>query len=64
MKQGRKLFRCEKEILQKQHLNPDDFCFLGECLDTDGRLGAYFKIQNKKTGNIKVICRFNGRGRT
>lgn len=64
MKQGRKLFRGEKEILQKQHLNPDDFCFLGECLDTDGRPGAYFKIQNKKTGNIKVICRFNGRGRT
>lgn len=63
MKQGRKLFRGEKEIIQKQHLNPDDFCFLGECLDTDGRPGAYFKIQNKKTGNIKVICRFNGRGR-
>ena len=57
MKQGRKLFRGEKEILQKQHLNPDDFCFLGECLDTDGRPGAYFKIQNKKTGNIKVICK-------
>lgn len=64
MKQGRKLFRGEKEIIQKQHLNPDDFCFLGECLDTDGRPGAYFKIQNKKTGNIKVICRINGRGRT
>lgn len=64
MKQGRKLFRGEKEILQKQHLNPDDFCFLGECLDTDGRPGAYFKIQNKKTGSIKIICRLSGRGRT
>ena len=58
MKQGRKLFRGEKEILQKQHLNPDDFCFLGECLDTDGRPGAYFKIQNKKTGNIKIISKY------
>ena len=61
MKQGRKLFRTEKELLRKQHLNPEEYCFLGECLDCDGRPGAYFRIQNKKTGNIKVICRFNSK---
>lgn len=61
MKQGRKLFRNEKEILRKQHLNPEDFSFLGECLDDTGRPGAYFRVQNKKTGNIKVICRFTGK---
>ena len=61
MKQGRKLFRTEKELLRKQHLNPEEYCFLGECLDCDGRPGAYFRIQNKKTGNIKIICRFGGK---
>ena len=61
MKQGRKLFRNEKELLKKQHLNPEEYSFVGECLDCDGRPGAYFRIQNKKTGNIKVICRFSGK---
>ena len=64
MKQGRRLTRSEKELLQKQHINPEDFCYLGECIGIDNRPSAYFKIQNKKTGSIKVICRFNGRGRT
>ena len=59
MKQARKLYRNEKELLRKQHINPENYAFLGECLDVDGRPGAYFKIQDKKTGNIKVICRFN-----
>ena len=58
MKQGRKLFRTEKELLRKQHLNPEEYCFLGECLDCDGRPGAYFRIQSKKTGNIKIISKF------
>lgn len=60
MKQARKLFRSEKELLRKQHINPEEYAFLGECIDSDGRPGAYFKIQNKKTGVIKIICRFNG----
>lgn len=61
MKQARKLFRNEKELLKRQHLNPEEYAFLGECLDVDGRPGAYFRIQHKTTGNIKVICRFNGK---
>ena len=61
MKQGRKLFRSEKELLKKQHLNPEEYSFLGECLDSDGRPGSYFRIQSKKTGTIKVICRFSGK---
>lgn len=61
MKQGRRLTRSEKELLRKQHINAEDFSYLGECLSTDGRPSAYFRIQNKKTGNIKVICRFTGK---
>ncbi len=58
MKQGRRLFRNEKEVLKRQHINPEDYSFLGECLDSEGKYGAYFKIQHKQTGNIKVICRY------
>lgn len=58
MKQGRRLFRNEKELLRKQHINPEDYSFLGECLDNEGRCGAYFKIQHKQTGNIKIVCRY------
>ena len=58
MKQGRRLYRSEKEILRKQHLNPEEYSFLCDCLDTDGKPGSYFKIQNKKTGNIKIISKF------
>lgn len=58
MKQGRRLYRDEKEILKRQYLNPEDYSFLGECLDASGRPGSYFKVQNKKTGNIKIICKF------
>lgn len=57
MKQGRRLYRNEKEILRKQHLNPEEYSFLGDCLDTDGKPGCYFKIQSKKTGNIKIISK-------
>lgn len=59
MKQGRKLYRSEKEILKKQHISPEEYSFLGECLDSEGKYGAYFKIQHKQTGNIKIVCRFN-----
>lgn len=58
MKQGRRLYRNEKEILRKQHLNPEEYRFLGDCLDTDGKPGNYFKIQSKKTGNIKIISKY------
>jgi len=58
LKQGRRLYRDEKEILKRQHLNPEDYSFLGECIDENGRPGSYFKVQNKKTGNIKIICKF------
>ena len=58
MKQARKLFRNEKEILRKQHLNPEDYSFLGDCIQDDGRPTSYFQIQNKKTGVIKVVSRF------
>ena len=58
MKQGRRLYRNEKEILRKQHLNPEEYSFLCDCLDTDGKPGSYFKIQNKKTGSIKIISKF------
>lgn len=58
MKQGRRLYRNEKEILRKQHLNPEEYSFLGNCLDTDGKPGSYFKIQHKNTGNIKIISKY------
>lgn len=58
MKQGRRLYRNEKELLRKQHLNPEEYSFLGECLNTDGKPGSYFKIQSKKTGNIKIISKY------
>ena len=61
MKQGRRLFRGEKEILRRQHLNPEDYSFLGECIDDSGRPGSYFRVQNKKTGIIKVICKYGSK---
>lgn len=60
MKQGRKLYRNEKEILKRQHLNPEEYTFLGEHL-VDNRPSAYFRVQHKQTGNIKIICRYDGR---
>lgn len=56
MKQGRRLYRNEKEILRRQHLNPEEYSFMGETIDK-----SYFRIQHKQTGVIKTVCRYDGR---
>lgn len=64
MKQGRKLTRSEKEHIRSAYLlKPDDWQFLDECRDDDGRPTAFYKIQNKTTSTIKVIDRFKRRAR-
>ena len=57
MKQARKLFRDEKNILRKNHLNAEEYSFLSDCIQEDGRPTSYFKVIHKKTGVIKIMCR-------
>lgn len=58
MKQGRRLTRDEKQILRNSNLKADDWQFLCECLDDTNRPTSYFKIQNKATGQVRIIDRF------
>ena len=58
MKQGRKLTRSEKELLRKRHYNPEQYCYLGECIGEDHKPTSHFRIQDKVSGAIRVVSRF------
>lgn len=61
MKQGKKLTRTQKEILQSKHLKADDWMFIDDCRDESGRPTSFFKIQHKATGTIRIVDKFKRR---
>ena len=58
MKQGKRLSRAQKEVLQSHKLKADDWMFLDDCRDESGRPTSYIKLQHKVTGQIKIIDKF------
>lgn len=61
MKQGKRLSRAQKEVLQSHKLKADDWMFLDDCRDESGRPTSYIKLQHKVTGQIKIIDKFKRR---
>ncbi|MBO7732808.1 MAG: hypothetical protein J6S67_09655 [Methanobrevibacter sp.] len=61
MKQGKRLSRAQKEVLQSHKLKADDWMFLDDCRDESGRPTSYFKIQHKTSGQIKIVDKFKRR---
>lgn len=61
MKQGKRLTRSQKVILQSHKLKADDWMFLDDCRDESGRPTSYIKLQHKVTGQVKIIDKFKRR---
>lgn len=61
MKQGKRLSRAQKEVLQSHKLKADDWMFLDDCRDESGRPTSYIKLQHKVTGQVKIIDKFKRR---
>ena len=61
MKQGKRLSRAQKEVLQSHKLKVDDWMFLDDCRDESGRPTSYIKLQHKVTGQVKIIDKFKRR---
>jgi hypothetical protein len=58
MKQGKRLTRNQKQVLQSHNLKADDWMFLDDCRDETGRPTSYIKIQHKQTGKVRIIDKF------